>query len=249
MEETVAIYNKIFNGELTGAKETLAKGASCLLALWYVVSGEVRRAEEIINNMPTTALNEMEQQIYLETKTLVKYARGLISEAEALAQQIVMKYPGAAFATYLLAQIAWKNRNFDLAFEHYRQLVNRYPQNEGLLFEIARTCIAMKNPRCALEYLDHARPSVRKKMYMSLLSVSGPMSRILMSFAIVILALISGFRFWLISTLVGAILIFALVVGFRMRDWFLLARLVGVAVFVLLAWMIVFVIFHLEFGI
>lgn len=190
------IYKMIFYGHVTDAEKILSENPTlspCLLALVYAVQNKTRHVKEILEANGRNYPDAIDQLACEEANMILISVKTGPSSALDLAAKIVEKHHNAAIANYFIAQNALKQHKWDIAFEHYQNIIEIYPDNDGLLLDVAEVLVFQKKSSIALKYVESAKVSLRQRLYKILiLSLGKPLSRVMTLLVISGLFVITG---------------------------------------------------------
>ncbi|MFZ5883756.1 MAG: tetratricopeptide repeat protein [Chloroflexota bacterium] len=234
------IYKMIFYGHITNAEKILSGDLAlspCLLALVYAIQNKTKQAEEILLDARGRNCDAIDQLACEEAEMIIAFAKTGTSSALAKATKIIESHSNAAVAHYFVAQNALQQRMWDVALKHYQNILQLYPDNDGLLLDIAKVLFFLKKNNTALDYAQRAKPSLRQKMYKILIPLGRPIPRVTALLAIFGLFVITGVNpfiyIWLI-VLMG-IVFFA---NFR-KDMLISSSALYLATFSTIIWLFI----------
>lgn len=177
------IYKMIFYGHVTDAEKILLEDlrlSPCLLALVYAIQNKTKQAEEILLDIKGLSYNSMIDQLACEeAEMVIASLRAETSSALARATKIVETYPNAAIANYFVAHNASRQRRWDVALKHYQDILYLYPDNDGILLDIAKALFFLKKNSIALDYAKRAKASLRQRLYKILIPLGRPIPRVM----------------------------------------------------------------------
>ncbi|HWN97066.1 MAG TPA: tetratricopeptide repeat protein, partial [Methylomirabilota bacterium] len=124
------------------------------LAQGFIFVGDTKRAASIYAKM----LKEEPDLIGIREALAELYQRDNDpgSAAEQL-KEIIRDTPTNPQAYYFLGAIAYEERRFSEALDHYRKALLLGLDNQQMYFDIASTHLALRQPRDALDWLEKAR--------------------------------------------------------------------------------------------
>lgn len=211
------------------------KISKCFLCLVYALFGKTSKAEDIINS-----LNPESQDMYcLEAKMLIAAAHRSRSNARILAYQILAEYPHAAFARYFLARDTLAPKTLLQSLEHYRRLLEDYPNHDEILLGTAEVLTYSRKYSEAMKYVQQAKPTLRQRLYVVLISTIGHWAILLLG--VIVLSLLLGrlaIYVWGTSIIAIAMTIFFIARGKKEKDNFILTAFVYIALLVIIAWLL-----------
>ncbi len=192
------IYKMIFYGQVTDAEKILleTKASQCLLALAYTIHNKTEEAEEAWVTCDRNNQDAIEQQAYEEMMMIRALRQTGRESALEQAAKIVETFPNASVANYFLAQSALKRRKWDIALGHYQKIMQIYPDNDGLLLDAARALFFLNKNSDALEHAKRAKASLRQRLYMMLIPLGRPVTRLVVLFAVFLFFVITGLNFY-----------------------------------------------------
>lgn len=148
-------------------------GDYCLLALAHALLGDRENARRILDSYSDPACTGESRWICKEVEMILAYHMRQKSQAEEIAKCVMDLNPLAAFARLTLASLAFQRRNWTVALDHYRILLDDYPNHMGILFRVAEIHIYLKDYRQAQEYVSRVQPNPRSLLYRLLIPYVG----------------------------------------------------------------------------
>jgi tetratricopeptide (TPR) repeat protein len=158
-----------------------------VLGLAYAVSGKISQAENVLVSVE----KKTENLFVLETKMLLEVSRRKIAQATTLANKILDKYPNAAFARYVLASIAIREKKFQAAFDHYQTFLQYYPQHDNVTLRLAESLTYLKRYQEAIKYAKQCKPNLEQRLLVLLIPSVFPRYRLMFLFLGVLAAAIN----------------------------------------------------------
>lgn len=148
-------------------------GDYCLLALAHALLGDRENARRILDSCSDPTCAGESRWVCKEAEMILAYHMRQKSQAEELAKYVLDLNPSATFARLTLASLAFQRRNWTIALDHYRALLDDYPNHMGILFRAAEVCIYLKDYRRAQEYVSRVKSSPRSFLYRLLIPFFG----------------------------------------------------------------------------
>ena len=211
----------------------------CLLALAYALLGDRENAQCILDSCSDPACTDESHWVCKEAEMVLAYNMRQDSQAEELAKYILDLNPLAMFAHLTLASLACQRRNWTIALDHYRIVLDEYPNHMGILFRVAQICIYLKDFRQAQEYVSRVKPNPRSFLYRLLISFIGnPIIRLVWAILMFIVFYISPFgtlTFLLLTVLITTAWVWW---GIIRRDSFIFVSLLVLQASLTLLWLV-----------
>ncbi len=146
-----------------------------LLSLAYAVFGKISWAEDVL-----TLVGENDESLFaLEAKLLLAISHRNLTEAITLSNEILDKYPNAAFARYFLASIATREKKFQSALEHYQTFLQYYPNHDNVTLRMSEALTYLKKYQEAMNYAKQCKPSLEQKLHVLLIPSVFPRYRLM----------------------------------------------------------------------
>lgn len=208
-------YQALFYRRPREIKSMIAEAENiplCYLALAYAVGGEKEKASEVINKIvPMDCAQPRCRLAWAEAQMAICYLQRDFSRTTEQAKNILLEFPDAIFANYILGRIALTERNLTAALAYYEKLLKAYPHNDKVLLDLAKTLFLLRRIKEAIELTKRASPSLRQKLlYGAFFSFSRPGFILFLWLGTSLVSILTGFNikvFWsvVISALIGAI--------------------------------------------
>jgi tetratricopeptide (TPR) repeat protein len=243
---TNKLYDNIVLGNYKYVEELLWSSNNtnkdCYLALVHALQRDIYTAKKCLMQINETDLSEIERLVYLEAKVVTSYLSGSLKETEKYAEQALSLNDRAFFARSLLARVLTWRKEFDLALEHYKSLLEMYPLDGGVLLDLAFCLIAKGDYQESIGYVRKAKKSFRRSMYLLLIPLKKTSVRLLLALVILLLFLtpIGASLFaWMSLLILLGIVITLLRLGL---DPLIITRLISLQVIITGMWLVSWII-------
>jgi tetratricopeptide (TPR) repeat protein len=199
MEE---IYKDLFFGQDKGIKAIIKNQRDtnehwqCYIGLAFALERNIKDAQNSVNLIEEESITDHYCPILLEAKMLIAYFTRNFEDAQKFALQALELNPYAVFAHTLLAQDLLLKRNAIDAIAHYQKILEKYPEHNTTLLNMAQALYMKKESADAKKFADQAKLSVRRTLYQAMFKLSSPGIRVLWVFLALIVLAIPWFGMW-----------------------------------------------------
>lgn len=185
------VYKRIWlkDGTLTPQEVEEIDGHDlCYVALLHAREHKITDAQNALKMIDEGRPDHL-CPIILEAQALNYLFLREYNAARAFALDALQKQPEAVFSFWVLAQIELIKRKYTNAVEYLRKILELYPESDKSILDIAEALALGKDYKASQQYLEMAKPSIRKKLY---------------------IFFIPFFRYWVLR-LLWVVIIFALI--------------------------------------
>lgn len=173
----------------------------CYVALNYASEAKLVKAQKIL-----THLDDKNHycSIVLETKTLIAYFSRNKTDVHFFGLEALKTNQKAVFAYAVLARVALSQKQETKAIEYYEKILSVYPEHDGILLNMADILHKKKETlHLAKEYVNQAKPSLRRSLYQLLLPILSMRVRFKWLIPVILILIIPtlGKWFYIVTTL------------------------------------------------
>jgi tetratricopeptide (TPR) repeat protein len=167
-----AVYKRILmerESLIHAELENMGEHGLCYSALLYAAQNNAAEARKVLRQVDEKH-KDHSCSLVLEANALIYYAEREFNAARDFALRAVTENLQSVFAQSTLARLAIFEKRYAEALQCYQKILEAYPENKGILLDMAETYFLNKNFGEAKRYIDMAKPSARKTLYKFFLS-------------------------------------------------------------------------------
>lgn len=195
----------------------------CYVALRFASKYETIQAQDVLKKI-AEKMPEHSCSIVSEATSLVYFSLREFTAAKDFAMESLKKNPASLFAYQILARIAIYENKYSDAIQYYQNILEHDPVSDKTMLNMAETYYLRKEFDYAIRYAAMAHSSVRKKLYLFLLSFSSWKTRLLWMLLVVI-SFFSPYLFFFLFAITTVFLVYvAFQFGYRKGDLLVFRR-------------------------
>lgn len=137
----------------------------CYAALLEASNFKIIRAQSFLRQIHAEYPNHL-CSIISEANSIIHLYLKELSASKSYALDALKQDSESVYSYWVLARIALIDKNYSDAIKYYENIINLFPGSDTTVLNIAEANILSRNYKVAKEYIDKAKTSTRKRLYL-----------------------------------------------------------------------------------